>query len=628
MPRAFLIIIFLAINNFHLKKALSQNFRQYYRLAHIAERKNDHLTALYYYKKAIEKKQSLKLAYNLATLAFKNKHYFLAEKWFQYILQNDKKNKYIDVLFFLGEINKRLGRYQKALLYYHKFLQSYTNEKDYKYIKAKNEIISCEKVFFMTFEPKSYQIKNFTEINSEYSEYACAKYNDTLLFFVSYRPLSAVDSLKFYSKLLLYDIKNNNILTDPCFLNINKHVSSFSFNQKRDKLILSLCDSNYRCNLYLLEWGKNCEKKLLNQEINYPNSTTTTPFLLETDTATYLFFASDRENSIGGLDIWVIKVDTNFNPINKAINISTINSIVNECCPFFDKKEKKLYFSSQFFLNFGGYDIFYSELINNFNFSSPINLGYPLNSRFDELYFFKNNDNNSIFFSSNRTDLDTNLCCNDIFFIVSEKEIQKDTLLFISNKIDSLKKLLPIYLYFDNDEPNPKSMDTITTYSYDELYYSYIKKIDEYKNEYSKGFKNEKKEVLIREVEDFFTNEVIKNYEKLNYYLSEILKVLEKGETITLKIRGYASPLNTNDYNYNLSKRRISSFINYLTKYNNGVFTKYLQSNPPKLIIIREPLGESTAPFYVSDNLYNLRESVYSPKAAFERKIAIIDIIY
>ena len=74
-----------------------------------------------------------------------------------------------------------------------------------------------------------------------------------------------------------------------------------------------------------------------------------------------------------------------------------------------------------------------------------------------------------------------------------------------------------------------------------------------------------------------------------------------------------------------LSKRRISSVINYLEQYKNGVFSTYIQSK--NLTIYELPFGESTCSEKVSDNPNNKKESIYSIEAMYERKIEIVDLI-
>ncbi len=99
-----------------------------------------------------------------------------------------------------------------------------------------------------------------------------------------------------------------------------------------------------------------------------------------------LYFTSNRKGTFGGLDIYISKRDSSGNwgtPENLG---PVINTKYNEESPFLSKDDNTLFFSSRGHFNMGGYDIFYSTLING-EWSVPLNAGYPLNSTDDDLFF-------------------------------------------------------------------------------------------------------------------------------------------------------------------------------------------------------------------------------------------------
>lgn len=100
-----------------------------------------------------------------------------------------------------------------------------------------------------------------------------------------------------------------------------------------------------------------------------------------------LYFTSNRKGTIGGLDIYVSQRDTS-GDWGPAANLGpTINTPQNEETPFLSKDDKTLYFSSRGHFNMGGYDIFYSTLLDDGKWSAPLNLGYPINSTDDDVFF-------------------------------------------------------------------------------------------------------------------------------------------------------------------------------------------------------------------------------------------------
>ncbi len=100
-----------------------------------------------------------------------------------------------------------------------------------------------------------------------------------------------------------------------------------------------------------------------------------------------LYFTSNRKGGFGGLDIYVSEIDSTGNwgvPVNLG---PVINTPYNEETPFLSKDDKKLFFSSQGHYTMGGYDIFISSLLPNGEWSVPQNIGYPLNTTDDDIFF-------------------------------------------------------------------------------------------------------------------------------------------------------------------------------------------------------------------------------------------------
>ncbi|HUX55942.1 MAG TPA: tetratricopeptide repeat protein [Bacteroidales bacterium] len=100
-----------------------------------------------------------------------------------------------------------------------------------------------------------------------------------------------------------------------------------------------------------------------------------------------LYFTSNRKGTLGGLDIYVSQKDS-INNWGPAVNLGpVINTPYNEESPFLSRDDKTLFFSSRGHFNMGGYDIFYSTLLDNGQWSVPLNVGYPLNSTDDDVFF-------------------------------------------------------------------------------------------------------------------------------------------------------------------------------------------------------------------------------------------------
>ena len=116
-----------------------------------------------------------------------------------------------------------------------------------------------------------------------------------------------------------------------------------------------------------------------------------------------LFFTSNRDGGFGGLDIYVVRKLPN-GQWSKAQNLGpNINSTDDEESPFFHADGKTLYFSSRGHENGGAFDIFKSVLDENDNWSVPENIGYPINSPDDDVFYQPTVDEQRVYYVSHKS---------------------------------------------------------------------------------------------------------------------------------------------------------------------------------------------------------------------------------
>jgi hypothetical protein len=193
-----------------------------------------------------------------------------------------------------------------------------------------------------------------------------------------------------------------------------------------------------------------------------------------------------------------------------------------------------------------------------------------------------------------------------------------------------MKVLVPLTLYFHNDEPEPKTRLIETKKNYKKTYEDYVTLKPKYFTEYTKGIDGEPKDLALNRVENFFEDSVEAGMQDLEKFAVLLKQVLERGEKVKITMKGYCSPLASTDYNINLAKRRISSLRNYFNEYENGIFVKYINNtneSEGRIEYFDEDIGELPVS-KVSDDVKDVKNSVYSPYAAAERKIQIIAISY
>ncbi|HEX2617079.1 MAG TPA: DUF1573 domain-containing protein, partial [Flavobacteriales bacterium] len=175
-----------------------------------------------------------------------------------------------------------------------------------------------------------------------------------------------------------------------------------------------------------------------------------------------------------------------------------------------------------------------------------------------------------------------------------------------------------------NDEPGPRSWDTTIAVTYEHTYRAYKALVPDYHAAWTDNTNG------TAAIDAFFRDEVDHGFSQLNDFIALLEQAMDEGQRIELQVRGFASPLAKSDYNRNLSLRRIQSMVNYLRVVHGGRLAAYLDGtarNGGRLSIRKSPFGEETSATGVSDQLADLRSSVYSVGASLERRIEIEQVL-
>jgi outer membrane protein OmpA-like peptidoglycan-associated protein/tetratricopeptide (TPR) repeat protein len=131
------------------------------------------------------------------------------------------------------------------------------------------------------------------------------------------------------------------------------------------------------------------------------NSPDFEPSIAVSDDGQYAFFSSDREGGMGGLDLYITYREPD-GTWSEALNLGpSINTPYDEDAPFIDSKNNILYFSSRGHNSIGGYDIFRSSIKGSL-WTPAENMGLPVNSPYDDIYFALTPDEKHAYFASDR----------------------------------------------------------------------------------------------------------------------------------------------------------------------------------------------------------------------------------
>lgn len=246
------------------------------------------------------------------------------------------------------------------------------------------------------------------EINSPEHDYAPMLNNDgTSLYITSNRKEGSVGSADIYSIPRSGTEWGRTVnIGEP--LNSSGDDGSPTFSDKGEFIIFASDGregSVGKTDLYvgLIEGGNIVSVQNLGREVN-SRGWDSQP-ILSAD-GQNLYFASDRSGGQGGTDIWVARladIRQDGTPVwGKPENLgSAINTAEDERSPFIGADGTTLYFASNGLEGFGGFDI-YTSIMELGEWGEPVNLGRPINSQDDEMFFSASPVGRSFFFSSTR----------------------------------------------------------------------------------------------------------------------------------------------------------------------------------------------------------------------------------
>lgn len=794
-----LAVVFLSLTGV----ANGQTLKAFIKAADEAFDRKDYFSALMHYQSALEfQENDINIAWRVAESARNMDSYVLASRYYDFVATNDKSRNYPDAVYYSGLMNTYLANYDKAKENFESYVTEF-GEDNARSRFASAKINDFSKIKEIVERPDDLLDPQPLGggINTSFSEFNPIIYKENIYYsslrfpnkkdvFVPQRPLT---------RILKAEGESAGIPVDEFDIE-GFHTSHISINDKGTKAYFTMCEylngKDIRCDIYSAEIidNKFSDFKKLPEPINNGgNFTSTQPSWSKMDGKEYLLFASNREGGKGGLDIYQVEIVEDSYRNLKALD--AINTEWNEATPFYSVAKDEIYFSSQGHSSIGGYDIFKAKRDVEGNFVRIFQLDAPINTSFNELYYFLTEDGNTGYFASNRNsavylDNDAEACCNDLFkveipnieinllattfnaqngnplnysfitlvddsgefepivinteagneglfklerrknytlighkpgfkpdslrfdtydikeptniekklyltpdifildvytfykptgnplnsskitivdmddpentlvlqmepfsnnvkrqldrgrkymVVASKIGYKSDTLIFDSNDVQGeifvanlylgkgdLEDFIPLAVYFDNDHPSPRTTSVRTPLTYAQTYPSYLKKWDEFVDTYTSPLSGQDKVDVTSEFDYFFQLTLPEGNDLLALFITTLEEEMLKGQKVTITVQGFTSPLASDVYNLNLSKRRINSMVNQMNRYNNGALRKYF--NNGQLKIEEKAVGERMSPKNISDVVSDRRNSVFSLPASRERRAEVIQI--
>lgn len=366
-----------------------------------------------------------------------------------------------DILFKIGMAFQYGAEFDKAIEFYKKHKENFNETKAQKLNtsieaeirKVNRKIEECENGKIFYGNPQNYTIENLKfPINTEYSEYAPVITADQSTMIFTARRDGGFGKNKDVDNEYFEDVwmtkKKDGKWQYPKNLgktiNTESHDASIGFSPDGTLLFLYKPDNN----------GDIYFSKKLNdtawsppQNMGFPiNSKYMEPSVCISANGKILYFSSDRPGGYGGLDIYKSLLESD-GKWGKPINLGgKINTEYDEDSPYIDIDGTTLYFSSKGLNGMGGFDIYMSKLDPNSNqFQASQNLGYPINSPDNDIYFVISGDGKTGYYASAK---EGGFGENDIYSISLEPQKEWPTFPMPSFKANYSKediKPLPIY---------------------------------------------------------------------------------------------------------------------------------------------------------------------------------------
>jgi outer membrane protein OmpA-like peptidoglycan-associated protein len=325
---------------------------------------------------------------------------------------DQNNNVTFDIHFQLGLAYQMSLSFDDAMKEYRLFKSTVPIRKQRKiHYNIDNLIDQCEVGKGLLSDPKRVVIQDMGKtINSEYDDfYPVLNGKEDILYFTSRRPsrynqkrnlLDGKYSEDIYvSKKTSRDWTPAQLLSKSLTTKRNEDAVASSFNG--DTLYVYRSKGNGNIYYAIQENGKWSGTHSFGRVNTHKYRETSLCFSPD---GKRLYFVSDRErkNSIGGKDIYYCEKDID-GYWSRPINIGApINTPDNEEGVAVSKDGKTLYFSSKGHPGMGGYDIFSSTMDENGNWSNPVNLGYPINTPDDDLFYQPTSNEKIAYLSANR----------------------------------------------------------------------------------------------------------------------------------------------------------------------------------------------------------------------------------
>ncbi len=360
-----------------------------------------------------------------------------------YPIKKKKNEEAIEIRFYLAHAYHLNFQFHKALLAFENLRRLIPAKQKEVLVKIDREIQYCKNAVELQKYPVHFSIKNIGPIvNTIFDEHSpVINLQEDMLLFTSNRLDQDAEKM------------NSGIEKEKIYYSIWREgkwleAKPVSFNEAGDNATISISPDGSALlvyqndgadgNIYMSKKEPDGWSLLepLPEPINTLANETHASFTLDGNT---IYFSSDRQGGFGGKDIYKVSKLPD-GEWGKVQNLGAgINTIYDEESPYIHPTKNKLYFSSEGHNSMGGYDIFVASQDSSGVWGNVKNVGYPVNTPFDDIFYMPTLDEQRVYYASKRRDI----CYggSDIYMLE-----------FPSNHINSLS-VVSGFLYVEDNRP-------------------------------------------------------------------------------------------------------------------------------------------------------------------------------
>lgn len=355
------------------------------------------------------------MLYQMGDCYFNLNDYIHAEQWYKILLKKDSSTFPL-ARYYYGICLRANGNYPIAQQELSKFMQE-NNVGDQYSKTAQQEIDNCAFIQQqMSNGPTGIKIERLnSNINKEGANYAASWINSNTLAFTSTRAEGFNNALysASYNEGGFGKVEKINVAAPR-----NTHLGTPAFTPDGSKMFFTswMVKNGHKLSaIYMSErngdrWS---EPVVIDGKLSEQSFNSRQPQV--TPDGKYLLFSSDRSDGIGGFDIWYAPLDGSGKPGQITNMGPAVNTTGDEEAPFYHGGSQSLVFASNGRTGMGGFDLYSSAGNFSGSWTVALNLGYPVNSEKDDIYFVGRGKGllEDALISSDRF----SLCCLELFSV-------------------------------------------------------------------------------------------------------------------------------------------------------------------------------------------------------------------